>query len=664
LQEESTLLKTRTAAGSSTMSTALADLVECMVQAHHGDAYDAAFCDLEEAAEYMRDNCMGKVDELWSQVNNCIPEILSRMHSDLNNQKLQQRCERVLGCLQIVLIDLNGRNDDLFKGVLRFVQERPEDPSAARFGFGIIKHDFIEKDYERDEDIDDPFSSIVIDSMIRHESDPVVQEYAMSCMNQYFRLFPGRERDSRATRIFLQAMRSHPDNLRVQVEAWNAIRFSVKAIILEEWPPVTILQAMINHPQCAEVQAIACFILMKMFDFDGGFGEVRTVLTGQDYVQPILRATENHYDNKSVQMLALRALREMTTESSTFTHIIQGGGVEFALRAMRNFYHGAAIDAAVIILERLFGSSVDSRRTAIASDAIPLLLLHMCDSTRSKTICTALNYLFLENADIVSLQIARENSRLPFIGIKSIVDGIIKSVGPGVEHPYVLADDIMLAHLAMLPSSNGILPLHFAAFYFNDSGEESRRGGQVAVVDYLLNAYPEAMTIRDGNGCFPLHLAIAANAPLWLSVRLAAFPSVAGTLPLHYAVAWRNDSFYSFRVGQVALVEHLLEEYPEAATIRDGSGRLPLHVAIEANASISILETLLRATPAAGEAVCRCEDDVMFNFPPALMAAANDCDLESIFMLLRYVPTITKTQGTTSVNRKRKSHKTIVGHPG
>jgi hypothetical protein len=87
-----------------------------------------------------------------------------------------------------------------------------------------------------------------------------------------------------------------------------------------------------------------------------------------------------------------------------------------------------------------------------------------------------------------------------------------------------------------------------------------------------------------------------------------------------------------------------LEEYPEAATIRDGTGRLPLHAAIEANASLSILEALLCATPAAGIAVCRCEDDVMFNFPPALMAAASDCDLESIFVLLRHVPTITNRQ--------------------
>jgi hypothetical protein len=149
---------------------------------------------------------------------------------------------------------------------------------------------------------------------------------------------------------------------------------------------------------------------------------------------------------------------------------------------------------------------------------------------------SALNHLFLENVDnIVSLQIARDH------GIQPIVDVIIKSVDPGFEHPNVLVGKNMLAHFAMLPSPNGWLPLHYAAAWYNDSGEETRKEGQAAVVDYLLNAYPEAMTIRDGNGCFPLHVAIAFNAPLSLSVRLAAFPSVAGMLPLHYAVAWRTD---------------------------------------------------------------------------------------------------------------------------
>jgi hypothetical protein len=360
--------------------TALEDLVECIIQSHDYDAYSHVFLYVRKEAEYIKEN-MGDVDELWNRVHMCIPKLLSRMHSDLDNQKLQQRCKKVLSALNDVLDDVNERNYYVIGEVLSFVQERPEDPSAARFGFCLIKNEFM--------DYYDEFSSIVIDIMICHESDPVVQEYAMSCLKEYFGLFPEQGRESRATRIFLQAMRTHPDNSHVQVATCDVLYFSDEAIITEEWPPVTILQAMTNHPQCANVQAATFLVLKRMFDFDED-GKVRTVLTGQDYVQPILRAMENHEDNASVQNSALWALQEMTTESSTFTHIIQGRGVELTLRAMRNQYD-RALDAAVIILERLFGSSVDSRRTAIASDAIPLLLdvLRMNNSTLSKNVCTA-----------------------------------------------------------------------------------------------------------------------------------------------------------------------------------------------------------------------------------------------------------------------------------
>jgi hypothetical protein len=132
---------------------------------------------------------------------------------------------------------------------------------------------------------------------------------------------------------------------------------------------------------------------------------------------------------------------------------------------------------------------------------------------------------------------------------------------------------------------------------------------------------------------------------------LAMYASVNGMLPLHYAAAWHNAvNEESPRNGQVEVVEHLLSVYPEAATVQDGSGMLPLHAAIEANAPLSVLEALLRVHPVAGEAVCRRHGDEMWNFPPVLMAAASDCHLESIFVLLRYVPTIVKRQGTISID--------------
>jgi hypothetical protein len=143
-----------------------------------------------------------------------------------------------------------------------------------------------------------------------------------------------------------------------------------------------------------------------------------------------------------------------------------------------------------------------------------------------------------------------------------------------------------------------------------------------------LCATPEAATVRDGSSRLLLHIAIESRA----SRSILEIESRAS----------------------LSVLEVLLRAKLEAATVRDGSGRLPLHIAIESRASLSVLEVLLHANPDTGEAVCRRRDDVMLNFPPVLMAAASDYDLESIFTLLHYDPTITKRR-VTFVSRKCKS---------
>jgi hypothetical protein len=53
--------------------------------------------------------------------------------------------------------------------------------------------------------------------------------------------------------FFLLVMRNHPNNLRV-VAVCNALPSINYVAIREEWHPVTILQAMRNHSQCAKMQ--------------------------------------------------------------------------------------------------------------------------------------------------------------------------------------------------------------------------------------------------------------------------------------------------------------------------------------------------------------------------------------------------------------------------
>lgn len=88
---------------------------------------------------------------------------------------------------------------------------------------------------------------------------------------------------------------------------------------------------------------------------------------------------------------------------------------------------------------------------------------------------------------------------------------------------FILKDDGILPHLAMFPSSDGMLPLHYAAAWsplfpsYNAAALRNaytKSGGQIAVVEHFLKVYPQTMTIRDGSGRLPLHCAVEVHAPL------------------------------------------------------------------------------------------------------------------------------------------------------
>ena len=116
--------------------------------------------------------------------------------------------------------------------------------------------------------------------------------------------------------------------------------------------------------------------------------------------------------------------------------------------------------------------------------------------------------------------------------------------------------------------------------------------------------------------------------------RLAA--STTGMLPLHEVAGWKNTAGKTV-TNQLAMMEHLLKVYPEAAYVRDSIDRLPLHLAIGAKAPLSIVRLLLDTNQASGEATYRYKNEFL-NFPPALIASASGCDLDVIFMLLCFVP--------------------------
>lgn len=114
-------------------------------------------------------------------------------------------------------------------------------------------------------------------------------------------------------------------------------------------------------------------------------------------------------------MPCLVGFEGMMQESTTFPHIIQGGGVELVIQAMQmirqfNYAHGGGLLQSVTeTLEHLFQGSIDARKTVIEGDAIPLLLNLLQNTTAPLAIynrcfyqvkiCTILNYLPLENSD-------------------------------------------------------------------------------------------------------------------------------------------------------------------------------------------------------------------------------------------------------------------------
>eukprot|EP00579_Thalassiosira_antarctica_P015115 CAMPEP_0201944838 /NCGR_PEP_ID=MMETSP0903-20130614/53596_1 /ASSEMBLY_ACC=CAM_ASM_000552 /TAXON_ID=420261 /ORGANISM="Thalassiosira antarctica, Strain CCMP982" /LENGTH=944 /DNA_ID=CAMNT_0048487893 /DNA_START=264 /DNA_END=3100 /DNA_ORIENTATION=- len=131
------------------------------------------------------------------------------------------------------------------------------------------------------------------------------------------------------------------------------------------------------------------------------------------------------------------------------------------------------------------------------------------------------------------------------------------------------------------PDDNNRLPLHHALFNNASLGAIK---GHLETVKYLLELYPESITMRDQEGYFPLHRAASnckgeageiirfllsrdsAGASMVTATNANAFRPLG--LPLHVA------GFY-FNLDAVQL---LFDVHPEAICINDGMGRTPLDI--------------------------------------------------------------------------------------
>ena len=134
-----------------------------------------------------------------------------------------------------------------------------------------------------------------------------------------------------------------------------------------------------------------------------------------------------------------------------------------------------------------------------------------------------------------------------------------------------------------------------------DTSRGLRVGGTTLLaghVKLLLDAHPEAAATPDADGFSPLHVALAAAAPLEIVKLLldahpeaTATPHPNGWLPLHVAA----------RVAApLEVVKMLLDAHPGAASTLTATGDLPLHIALTAEAvHLGIVKTLLDTHPEA-----------------------------------------------------------------
>lgn len=122
-----------------------------------------------------------------------------------------------------------------------------------------------------------------------------------------------------------------------------------------------------------------------------------------------------------------------------------------------------------------------------------------------------------------------------------------------------------------------------------------------------------------------------------------------GRLPLHLAVEHLQDLSSSSSSTVVSfIIEKIWKPYQAACAQRDYLGRLPLHLAILAKADCRIIASLLESNPRSGVQPYTTVDTRCNGKLPIHLATEYDCDVSSIYMLLRGDPSIVRSWKPTT----------------
>lgn len=171
----------------------------------------------------------------------------------------------------------------------------------------------------------------------------------------------------------------------------------------------------------------------------------------------------------------------------------------------------------------------------------------------------------------------------------------------------------------------------------------------------------ELLTSQHGTTTFlPLHAALECGASsavlthiLEKGTNQLMQRNSLGMLPLHVAAA-------NFRQETLSVIISMLwKRYEQASSVRDNSGRLPLHLALQSRADCRLVECLLQSPkkdedslPAhfdsssggmvSADTPLQQQSTTILEEYPLLMATEYGCDLSTVYLLLREDPTVLK----------------------
>ena len=116
------------------------------------------------------------------------------------------------------------------------------------------------------------------------------------------------------------------------------------------------------------------------------------------------------------------------------------------------------------------------------------------------------------------------------------------------------------------------------------------QGGNLALVQYLVENYPALLTMRDTEGQTPLHRAGFSG-----SIELTEFLISKGCDVLDKDSNCKTVLHFACGKGRLELVKHLFEKYPDLLQVRDTKGLTSLHSAV-ISGSIEVVDFLFGTT--------------------------------------------------------------------